>query len=475
MSEKPKSKKTNSNTRVLLLFPNQSIISEPCCEGYNESKIIPYELATVATALRTDFDVKVLDAKAESLSQEAIKKSIRAFNPDIFVLWTVTITYRKDIPLLQYAKSLGAQAFLVMNPPILLKQVLERFPFIDAAIHLERHIVIKQLADAFASGKAYDKITGIVFRSRNNVKDNGPPKIDASCSHPKAAFDLLPMEKYTTDNVVLKSSTGCPYQCTFCFWGNSKWKTNTVNQTLDEIELLVNKYGAKNIGFSEQHFTLDKRRVYEFCDEVEKRKLKFKWFCDSRVEHVDAELLKRMQEAGLSRIFYGVEHINNKILENMNKHQTKEQIVNTINLTKAQKIPFVLPFIVGLPGETEQTIKELKKFIIEIKPWNYHVLFPVPYPGTALFKQAKENNWLRVEEKPENFWVSPDFYKPLMVVPPMTEEKLIRARRMLLFAPRLHPEILFNTVRDVYRRGGITKLYQLFQGGMRVSLGRSVQ
>ncbi|MBN1941105.1 MAG: radical SAM protein [Candidatus Diapherotrites archaeon] len=462
------------NPRVLLVFPNKPIISEPCCEGFNQSKIIPYELATSATSLRKVSQLKVLDAKAESLPLNAVKARIASFKPDIVVLWTVTLTYISDLKLLEFAKSIHAKTVLVMNPPILLRQVLERFPFVDFAVHDERPFVLKELVDELSCFGSFEKIRGIVFRSGGEVIDNGRAFVKADYAHPSASFDLLPMERYATENAVIKSSTGCPHQCTFCFWGKSKWRANPLDQTLNEIELLVKRYGAKNIGFSEQHFTLDRNRVFEFSEAVAKRNLQFKFFCDARVNHVDRDLLTAMKSAGLSRIFYGVEHVSDEILQNIKKNQTRHQILAAVNTTKALKIPFVLPFIIGLPGETDETIKELKKFIFEVKPWNYHVLFPVPYPGTALFDQAKKNNWLCVEEKPENFWVSPDFYKPLMVVPPMTEAKLIKARRVLQFYPRMHPQIFWNTVRDAYARGGVTKLRQVFEGGIRMAASKSV-
>jgi len=467
--------KKSSKTKVLLVFPNKPIISEPCCEGYNKSKLIPYELATTAGALRDGFDVRILDAKAESLSFDEVKRRIASFNPDVVAMWTVTITYLSDIKILEFAKSLNAKTALVLNPPILLKQVLERFPFLDFALHPERHFVLRKLLECLEENGNPAKVKGLVLRQGSIVKDTLPVVLDLNYSHPPASLDLLPMEQYTVDNVLIRSSACCPYQCSFCFWGRKKWRTNSVKQTVDEIETLVKRYGAKNIGFSEQHFTLDRQRVFDFCEEVKRRNLKFKFFCNSRVNNVDSEMLLAMKDAGLSRIFYGVEHINDEILKAVNKSQSREQVENAINLTKKAGIPFVTPFLVGLPGETDETIQQLKDFILKVKPWTYHVLFPVPYPGTELFEQVKKNNWLLVEEKPENFWVSPDFYRPLFAAPPMTVEKLIKARRMLQFVPRLHPLIFLNTVRDAYSRGGLTKLSQVFEGGFRMLVGKGVQ
>jgi radical SAM superfamily enzyme YgiQ (UPF0313 family) len=143
------------------------------------------------------------------------------------------------------------------------------------------------------------------------------------------------------------------------------------------------------------------------------------------------------------------------------KNQSKESAEKAIEISKKTKIRACTPFILGLPGENWETVRELERFIIKAKPWSYSVFPPIPLPGTPLFEQAKENNWLLVEEKPENFWARADFSRPLMAIPSMTSKELIKARKRLQIVPRLHPVIFLNTIRDLYMKGGISKVVQL--------------
>jgi magnesium-protoporphyrin IX monomethyl ester (oxidative) cyclase len=92
------------------------------------------------------------------------------------------------------------------------------------------------------------------------------------------------------------------------------WRSKTPEQTGDEVETLVRKYGYKNIGFLDQHFTINREYVYGFLKEVERRRLRFNWFCDSRVEAAELDFFRDMRRSGLRRVLFGVEHVNQKIL-----------------------------------------------------------------------------------------------------------------------------------------------------------------
>ncbi|MAG21803.1 MAG: hypothetical protein CL943_00660 [Candidatus Diapherotrites archaeon] len=451
--------------KVLLVFPNSPIISEPCCDGFNPVNLMPYEIINTAGSLKQSFEVKLLDAKALGLSREAVQKETNSFKPEMIVVWSTSYSYLKDIPILEFAKAKGIATVLVLNPPILTTQVLERFLYIDAIALDDREFVLKKIASAIEKGKDFSNISGIAFREQGKAVEKKLTKPHDYSELPLPAFELAPMDSYVKRDALLISSRGCPFQCTFCFWGHSKWRSKKPEQTADEVELLVNKYGFKSIGFPDQNFTIDKNYVFGFCDEIEKRGLNFTWHCDSRVESAQPELLKRMKETGCDRIFYGIEHISDEILKNMHKSQDKEEVLRAVKLTQKIGIPVVTPFIIGLPGETKQTLKELKDFIVELKPWNYNVLFPIPYPGTELYDQTKKNGWLKVEDKPENYWMSPSYYEPLMVVPPLTKEDLLKARKWLQIFPRVtNPTIFLNTIRDGYARGGIGKVLQFASG-----------
>lgn len=456
--------------KVLLLFPNSPIRSDPCCCGYEPIKLAPHELILCAGSLREYHEVKILDAKAENLSLDAIKKGILDFNPDVVCLWTIQMYYLKDIHLLKFAKSKGYKTVFIMNEAIFLDQIMKRFEFVDFTAHRLREFVLRDLMNNIDKPES---VKGIIFRKGKKIIDNGKLDYGDFSKLPLPAYDLAPMDKYSKDYIPIYTSRNCPFKCTFCFWGNSKWFGRTAEQMFKEIETLVNKYGYRHIGFLDQTFTMSRERVIEFCNKVIKRSLKFEWWCESTVTLVDEELLNLMYKAGCRRIFYGVEHVNEKILHNIKKYQTKEQIIKAIKLTEKAGIHPVVPLMIGLPGETKESIKELSSFIKKAKPWNYHVIFPIAHPGTELYEQAKKKGWLLVEEKPENFWGTNDLSKPIIAVPPFTAEDLIKIRRRLHILPRFHPVIFLNTLRDVYSRGGMKKVFQiLFLGGTRLVFKR---
>ncbi len=447
--------------KVLLVFPNSPISSEPCCEGYNPAKLMPYELIHSAGNIETDFSTKIIDAKVENLDLEEIKNQTKAFAPDITVLWTTPYSLLKDLKILKMAKELGCLTIIAMNAPILLKQLLERFPFIDVAVTNYKEVSIKEIAKKYEAGKTFFNVNGIVFRSGEKIVERPLGTTPEYSKLPKAAFHLAPMDKYNKSTALIRSSKGCPHQCAFCAWGRSQWKKRNAEQIAEEIEDLIKNYHYKNIGFLDLHFTINKNHVYDFLKEIDRKKLNFKWFCDSRVDVVEKEYFADMKKGGFARVIFGVEHVNQQILENMKKHQTKEDVEKAVSISKKLKINVATPLILGFPGETKETIKELKQFIFTTKPNSYSVLPPIPFPGTDLFKQAKKNNWLLVEEKPENFWAKSDFSRTLMRIPTMTEKELSRARKELQFLPRLHPVIFSNTLKDLYLKGGMTKVFQV--------------
>jgi len=458
--------------KALVIFPNSPIVSDPCCEGHNPAKVMPYEMINSTGNLVADFDTQIIDAKAEGLQFHELVQKMRGFDAEMVAMWATPYSLLNDLKVLKEAKKQGSLTVLAMNPPILLEQILERFPFVDACLRDEKPFTLKEIAKKHEAGKSLHGIKGIACRKNGKAVETRLEKDLDYSALPFPAFDLAPMQHYNKATGLIISSRGCPFQCTFCFWGRSRWRSKTPEQTTNEVEALVKNYGFKNIGFLDQHFTINKDYVYGFLKEIERRKLDFNWFCESRVENAEQGFFEDMHAKGLKRVIFGVEHVNEQILANMKKHQTKEGVEKAIRIAKKTKVRESTPLILGLPGETWETVKELRQFIIKTKPWNYGVFPPIPLPGTPLYEQAKKNNWLLVEEKPENFWARSDFSRPLMAVPPMTPKDLEKARKQIQLLPRLHPGIFLNTVRDLYMKGGISKVGQIFGAAANVMLSR---
>ncbi len=456
--------------KLLYVYPPSPIVSEPCCENDNPIKLPPHELLLCVANTRDDHEVSFVDAKSEGFSYADVGERIKLNKPDVVVIWSIPMYYKRDIQILKMAKEYSNSfTVLVLNEPILLKQILEKFDFIDVAVHNERPQLIKMIADKLDSHEDFSTLKGLVVRTADGVIDNGEPQPMDYSALPMPAYDMAPMDRYTPTytNVVL--SRGCPFPCSYCYWGRSKFRSRTVKQMVDELQYLHEKYGYKRINIIDQMFTLDRAQTVAFCEEMIKRGLQITWTCDSRTEYVNEELLNLMYKAGCRRIFYGVEHINEKIKLNVGKMQNKQKVIEAIRMTKKAGITAMASLIIGLPGENWDTIKELKDFIIQIKPDNYSVLTPVPYPGTPLYEQAKKNGWLLTkDDSPENYWLTIDLYQPLMVVPPLTKEDLMKMQRYLHIVPRLHPVLFYTSLKDMYSRGAFAKMKQVFGSAYRL-------
>ncbi len=197
--------------------------------------------------------------------------------------------------------------------------------------------------------------------------------------------DLIDLSKYKriessylpgispVDTVV--SSRGCPFDCTFCsssyIW-NRRYTFRPMDNVIEEIKMMIKKYKTKGIYFREDNFTILKKGVIEFCEKV--KNLKIKWMCESRVDTLDEEMIKKMKNSGCDAIWFGIESTNNKTLQLINKGFKIETVIKTINLCKNYGIKTGGGFMLGFPHEKKEdilkTIKESKKMGLDTVFYN---------------------------------------------------------------------------------------------------------
>ena len=165
-----------------------------------------------------------------------------------------------------------------------------------------------------------------------------------------------------------------------------------------EIVEMKRTLGIRNVVFMTDSLTLDKRWVNRFLDGVLEEGLQFRWICNSRVDAVDLEMLKKMKRAGCLLVSYGLESGNQAILDAAKKRIKLEDSRNAIRLTRKAGLLSMAYFIIGLPGETAETIEESIRFARELEPdyVNFHVA--TPFPGTELYDIAHKNGWLATDD-----------------------------------------------------------------------------
>lgn len=262
----------------------------------------------------------------------------------------------------------------------------------------ERTVI--ELVHALENKLPFENINGISYLNGGmEIKTPARVPIKKLDELPFPARDLLDMEKYISTwekNMGVRvasiiSSRGCPFSCRFCdkTTFGSQIRFMSPSRMVEEMIILYDKYGAELVYFEEDLFTLNRKRVFEFCRLMERELPGKMWGAHSRVDTIDEEMLERMKHAGCTDLTFGVESGSQKILDTLRKGFSVEQIENSLRLVKKVGIKAGLFLIIGVPGETQEDI-EMTKRIIAISEPSYIDVSPLtPIPGTEIYEMTK--------------------------------------------------------------------------------------
>jgi anaerobic magnesium-protoporphyrin IX monomethyl ester cyclase len=218
-----------------------------------------------------------------------------------------------------------------------------------------------------------------------------------------SAYKNYYSKKYGYTTTAVMTSRGCPFSCDFCsrpIFGNS-FRSRTATKVVDEIEEVV-ALGYDRIWFADDCFTLNRERLLGICNEIIKRGLRIEWECLSRVDTLDAEAIEKMKQAGCIRMFFGIESGNDSILELMNKQITINQVRAALSLCEETGVKAGAFFIVGYPGENDETVLQTVKFASSL-PLDYlSFTMPYPIPGTPLYSRLNGKMVSSEWEEPKN-------------------------------------------------------------------------
>ena len=201
----------------------------------------------------------------------------------------------------------------------------------------------------------------------------------------------------------LNTSRGCPHSCTFCsvkgVWGKS-YRFMSSDRVLEEVDFLHKYYGMQMAYFREDHFTLHKGRLVDFCEKIISKYDKFSWISESRVDSIDDEdLIKLMARSGCRALYIGVESGSPRMLDYLKKGEKVEEFIRVFDLTRKYGIKTYASMVVGVPGETEQDLVETENFLERIKPDFIGRNVFVGIPGSELYDLLKANKQYDYEDE----------------------------------------------------------------------------
>ncbi|MDD5254684.1 MAG: radical SAM protein [Candidatus Omnitrophica bacterium] len=250
-----------------------------------------------------------------------------------------------------------------------------------------------------AGGRNLDEVAGIAFRRKDETVLTPPRRrIEGLDALPFPARDLLPpLTSYQPTPAsyrklplaVIMTSRGCPSQCGFCDRAvfGEKFRQRSVDNVMGEIEEVVGRYGAREVRFFDDTFTLDPRFVEEICGRLAKFRPRLPWTCLTKVISVTPEILLMMRRAGCWQVLFGLESGDDFILERLGKCTTVEKNRTAVAWAKAAGLSVRADFLVGSPWETVETFGRTVAFAKSLPLDFAHFNKFVPYPGTAIYKE----------------------------------------------------------------------------------------
>jgi len=276
---------------------------------------------------------------------------------------------------------------------------------VDYGILGEGEEVTFNLLNAIQKGEDVSEIMGIVYKKDGKyVKTPEAPRIEDLDALPLPDYEgfeydyYLDNFEYEDQKVVLRDqirksyvtgSRDCPAKCTFCFRTmGGDYVTRSVDNVIEEIKYLQERFNVNQIELNDEIFSVNKSRVYEFCDKIEK--LDIPWSAQIRVNMINEKLIRRMKKAGCSQISYGLESASRDVLKSMKKGVRVEQIENALKVTRKAKITIQGNWIFGDPLETPETVRETLEFNRKHLPYLIHLDFLLAYPGTPMYFDALE-------------------------------------------------------------------------------------
>jgi radical SAM superfamily enzyme YgiQ (UPF0313 family) len=405
-------------------------------------------LAQLAAILVPEYTVEIVDCIATRMGWPEFERLLEQKRPRYYLTQVTAPTLRNDMYGVFLAKSLGARtiAFGTHVTPLTLETMCP-FPALDLILRGEPEMTLRELLDTLEGRKPSD-LRVVKMLEETSLRadhgpwttDDGPSPAEASSpgtkddrrpalagiaglawrdggeivSNPDRPFipdlddlpmplhELLPLDRQRMPMIkgpftFIVTSRGCPAGCMFCIKHVSyqtSVRLRSPQLILEELQRLAG-LGTHHVHMYADLFTVNREQVVELCRLIIESGLAVKWTCNSRVDYVDEGMLRLMGQAGCWYISWGIESADERILKRVHKGYRKEQALQALRWAKAAGINNWGYFIIGLPGETEETIRETICYAKEL-PLDialFHIA--APYPGTPFFFEVVENGWFR--------------------------------------------------------------------------------
>ncbi|MEN8160146.1 MAG: radical SAM protein [Myxococcota bacterium] len=401
--------------------------------------------------------VSLVESDVEVLDVDAVVARVVARRPRVVGVTLFTVGVWSGAAIARGVKeALPGVTVIVGGPHVssMGRETLERFPEFDLAIAGEGEWALVELLAALERGGDLAGIPGLLWRDGEKVVENGKRPIPKSLDDlPMPAWDLLPgfpdaylpaIYDYPRGPVAtIAASRGCPFHCRFCDTSTfgARVRAYSPARVVEMIGHLHERWGVRHIGFVDDLFLASRLRVTEFCERLIETGLPITWTCAARVDTVKPDLLALMKRAGCWEISFGLETGSDALLAAMDKSARVERSEQAVRWTHAAGIRTKGLFMLGYPGEDEESLRATREFVRRIPMDIMNLTKFTPYPGSPIYvdlhgTRIRPEDWRRMNGM--DFVYAPEG---------LSVEALDRAYQRLLLGFYFRPRVIHHYVK----------------------------
>lgn len=435
---------------AVMRFEKVLLISPPSASRYGGLRV-PAGVGYVAQALYDNsIEYDYVDMRI-GYNWRHLHKKLYKFKPDLIGVSMITVGYKTTYKLISDLKRLLPEVKVVVgghHVTILKEKVLEACNDIDFGVVADGE---RTMVDLCENNISYEDMKGLIFRKDGQIIYTGDrPTIDNLDEYAFPRYHNFRMNDYSRQ-IPIMSSRGCVYQCTFCpnkLIGR-KFRVRSVMSFVNEIEYWYTK-GIRQFAIDDDNFTLQKKRVYEICDEIEKRDLRDLFIrCSNgiRADRVDRQLLIRMKAIGVREVGFGVDGGNNRVLAHLKKGERIETIERAIKDACELGLDVKMFIIVGTPHETKADIEDSIRLATKYPVARVNFNNAIPYPGTEMYDYVLKHNLFIIPPEEYLNAVAEDKGIPVFETPELSKEDRMK---ILKRCHRLERKVMKNTAFRMY-------------------------
>ncbi|WP_067052369.1 B12-binding domain-containing radical SAM protein [Methanofollis ethanolicus] len=438
----------------------------------------PIWLSYATALLEQEHETRLVDAPAWNWKIEDVIDDIGKFDPDILVIDSSFPSLNNDISVAEAVKdSYPAITTVLVGPPAsqYAAQILKHAA-IDIVVRWEYDFTLRELARVLEDAGDLSSVKGISYRVNGQVVHNPDREFSTSADLDTIPFVSKVYKKYLHiedyflgqslyPEVQIFTGRGCPNQCTFCAWPQTltgrKYRVRSIASVLDELAWIEANLKVKEVFFEDDTFTISKERVMEFCKGYQERGLSVTWSCNARANTLDLETMQAMKKANCRLLIAGYESGVDSILQAIKKGITTDQIRTFAENARKAGLLVHGDFIIGLPGETKETIEQTKKLIREVRPDILQVAVASPFPGTEFYVWCKGNGYLLTDD-PNEYLDDEGHQKAILSYPALSNEEMVREANEILRGYYLSPGYVPLAMRQVCRKNAVAEVKRLW-------------